>query len=55
MKNNDYFTDNPSILCPTCKERKFREYGTDRNGQKRKYIQCMTCTKEAWEKKFIKK
>lgn len=44
----DYFKDNPSILCPSCKERKFRAKGFDRNGNERTYTQCQVCTKEQW-------
>ena len=48
------FKDNPVLLCPVCKERKFRKYGIDRHGNRREYTQCMDCTIEDFNKQTKK-
>jgi transposase-like protein len=50
QKINDYNKENPSILCPRCKEHYFRKYGIDRKGNDRIYSQCMICTMEDFNK-----
>ena len=51
---NDFRKENPILLCPVCKERKFRKYGIDRHGNNREYKICMVCHMENLEENIAK-